>query len=492
MHQPRRVFQWNRCVFTLLVTFFALSYLFYIATHSGLSWSMQGEKSASTSGLRYYSPKYTLDAPTVTVTISVPKPTTIAPLLVKEIPTASFRDNLRPELKYITAWPAHGWNNQVIEIMNLLYLSIITERVPILPTFSDYSNVHVPDTEHVHFGEVFDIPRLQKGIKKSVLEWRQVKDPKNDSWDSEGLGCWNLVDSGWPPQPHIPNLKLDVSYATLPSSMKSRPSDDADHWTTFWSLASLGFADTRPTDVTSTVGEHLLCFDNVFYVSARGGWEIEYSYSPAWRFIGRHMHWTSKIQDIANEYVCGALGIGPEESIPLYIAVHVRRGDFKELCKDKPQTDCLPTLSAYASKVEELKEEMISTKGITVEHVVMTSDEQDPAWQAAALELGWSKLDHSETVEKYGKWYPIFIDGVVLSGGAGFVGTTMSTASFLAAKRVVARGGIAKSVDWGNRLGHYSICTVLPSDLTHLYPEKNVELGKSFLQICNFTKTSKS
>ena len=40
-------------------------------------------------------------------------------------------------------------------------------------------------------------------------------------------------------------------------------------------------------------------------------------------------------------------------------------------------------------------------------HVIMTSDEMDPAWWDEVTSYGWKKMDHEamKTEETYGKWY---------------------------------------------------------------------------------------
>ena len=42
---------------------------------------------------------------------------------------------------------------------------------------------------------------------------------------------------------------------------------------------------------------------------------------------------------------------------------------------------------------------------MTVEHVIMTSDEEDQSWWEQVAEQGWHIVDHSGTVERYGAWY---------------------------------------------------------------------------------------
>jgi hypothetical protein len=58
--------------------------------------------------------------------------------------------------------------------MNLIYLAQMTERVPIIPRFRPV-HVDADDGSHIDFGEVFDIQRLEAGLGKHILEWRQVK-----------------------------------------------------------------------------------------------------------------------------------------------------------------------------------------------------------------------------------------------------------------------------------------------------------------------------
>ena len=45
---------------------------------------------------------------------------------------------------------------------------------------------------------------------------------------------------------------------------------------------------------------------------------------------------------------------------------------------------------------------------------------------------GWHFVNHSQlgTVEKYGDWFPIILDSVILSSGKGFLGVVYSTSKF--------------------------------------------------------------
>lgn len=128
--------------------------------------------------------------------------------------------------------------------------------------------------------------------------------------------------------------------------------------------------------------------------------------------------------------------------------MHIRHGDFQGYCGDGPQEHCWAPVSALAEAVEEVRASLQSQLGISVSstHVLVTSDEQDPAWWAQIDSLGWAHIDHKteRTAEKYSKWYPTFIDAMHQSMGIGFVGTSGSTMSLVALRRVI---------DWNGGLG---------------------------------------
>lgn len=63
-------------------------------------------------------------------------------------------------------------------------------------------------------------------------------------------------------------------------------------------------------------------------------------------------------------------------------------------------------LSAYARRVEEIKAELLKTRGLKVDSVFVGSDERDDAWWQEVRDLGWHFVDHKkeQTVERHGKW----------------------------------------------------------------------------------------
>ena len=84
----------------------------------------------------------------------------------------------------------------------------------------------------------------------------------------------------------------------------------------------------------------------------------------------------------------------------------MRHGDFGNWCQDIPKEDCFPSLPVINRRVQEVKDELaIKFPGMNVEHVIMTSDESDETWWKEVREFGWYTVDHSTTVELYGRWY---------------------------------------------------------------------------------------
>jgi len=74
---------------------------------------------------------------------------------------------------------------------NLIYLAMLTERVPIIGPFTpSHAIAGRFDTGDIHFSEVFDIDYLSKAIGIPVLEWREVKKPSSN--EVEDIGCWSV------------------------------------------------------------------------------------------------------------------------------------------------------------------------------------------------------------------------------------------------------------------------------------------------------------
>ncbi|KAF4623811.1 hypothetical protein D9613_002247 [Agrocybe pediades] len=335
---------------------------------------------------------------------------------LKGPPTERFRDNLLPNVKYITSWISAGWTNDVMTYINLIYLGFLTNRVPIVGMFTpSHIGGHVPP---INFGDVFDVPRLAKALRLPVVEWHQVKNLTHGDLDE--LGCWNLWEAvqdreHMARRSSVPDLlKLDISYTTAPTGIKLIPRYEHDQHASFSSLAALSFPETRAENLVEPRAspyhavklppdEQVLCYDYLYYVSAHQPFEFDFDFSPAWLFVGQHMHWTAELESITDGYIRRAFGTQEGQPTPPWISIHVRHGDFRNWCEGETK-DCFAPISVIARRVEEVKKELLERKGLTVDYVIMTSDERDPKWWEEVTAQGWFGLDHSQTEEIYGPW----------------------------------------------------------------------------------------
>lgn len=263
---------------------------------------------------------------------------------------------------------------------NLIYIGLITERVPILPPFYP---THIGWLESpIAFGDVFDLQRLRTALNTPIVEWWDVKKRDSEHWDT--LGCWNTWAAVLGPSEHGPfdagarffeESKIDMSYTRAPDEVKLTPPDDPDTHTSFWGLARLGFPQTSNPYLQSVSpapsskmhvqvppDDDLLCFDFLYYSGAAHNFEFEWDYSPAWRFVARHMHWTPSLQTLADDYVRATFGIAADQKIPPFISMHIRHGDFGDICEQETHSErlahCFASVSDLAIHVEDIRAEI--------------------------------------------------------------------------------------------------------------------------------------
>ncbi|TCD65886.1 hypothetical protein EIP91_002046 [Steccherinum ochraceum] len=377
--------------------------------------------------------------------------------------TMHFRDNLRNDTRYVTSWLSAGFTNDVMTLGNLIYLARITNRVPVLPPLDSYIGKR---PTAIPFSEIFDLPRMERELGMDIIEWKDVKDRRSEELDA--LGCWNVfqVANMHASEPRFSrnamDLKLDLSYTRAPPSVKLIPGFEHDSHSSFWTLAPLAFSDPRakalksmevetlPGPWTGAVllpDEQMLCYDYLFYP-----FEYDTSVYPSWDVVQKHFRWTSTVENIGQEYLRRLLDVPVGGAIPPHITIHARHGDFKDWCNEYDPQSCFASLTTFSRRVAEVQYELRERKGIKVEHVIVTSDEQDEKWWDQVKEMGWLRIDHDKegTAERYGEWYPVILDAYVQSVGIGFVGTDRSTFSTLARLRVRDwNDGSVRMVKWG-------------------------------------------
>jgi hypothetical protein len=116
----------------------------------------------------------------------------------------------------------------------------------------------------------------------------------------------------------------DLGYTLAPKWIPGASDGGGDPNMLMWPLASLVLFNERATLPPPTLSpvrqaalapdDHLFCMNSMYFGVA--ALEESADLSPAWRAVGRHMHFTPKILELAAVYTRRTLGVQPYEPIP--------------------------------------------------------------------------------------------------------------------------------------------------------------------------------
>ncbi|KAG8807740.1 hypothetical protein FRC17_004291 [Serendipita sp. 399] len=264
--------------------------------------------------------------------------------------TGHFRDNLRPERRYVTGWSDGGFTNQFMAVSNLLLLSLLTpNHIPVLPPF--VARPHLPiRAGYRAVSDIFDLERWARSINKEMVEWKHIKDLRSikgtrmydgsmQAGEQDELGCWSIwltaredatkpYDGSFQPD----HLNLDISYTPMPNQGrlvgygKDLDPHAAFH-ASFFNLARLASATpsnlnplssdplrpTRPNKQNNNLhlpDTHLVCFDFLYFLSASPtAYEWEKPTWSAWLLAGQFARWNDRIRSLARETLSRTLGV---------------------------------------------------------------------------------------------------------------------------------------------------------------------------------------
>ncbi|TRM65026.1 hypothetical protein BD626DRAFT_490664 [Schizophyllum amplum] len=368
--------------------------------------------------------------------------------VLTENDSSLIKDNLRSDTLYVTQWGMNiGMTNQILSSINLIYIGILSTRVPIIPPF--IPNSHIDGAKSLPFGAVFDLPYLRARLQLPILEWQDAK-PNNDT--KEDFHCWAILNAM--PSKIVDLLGVNSVYSQTPKYTLGKRHHLIDE------LANLIYpehlASTQRWQTSVPYGgnqpdKHMACFDYLYYASINGehlDWDVGLSWS-AWRAVGQHLRYTPEVQLMAKARLRAVMGLPERAEIPPYIAVHMRRGDFGGWCKGVPIDECLPPVSAYFRRVHEVQEDLANDPGqIQARHVIVQSNERDPAFWEEVKALGYLYIDYDD--DEQAGWWAIVIDACIQAMASGFVGTAHSTVSLISERRVQEwNSGVARMVQWG-------------------------------------------
>ncbi|KAG8978869.1 hypothetical protein FRB90_008284, partial [Tulasnella sp. 427] len=256
--------------------------------------------------------------PTTKTTLQSTEPVVLDPsFYVNGSPTTSFRDNLKPGVKYVTTWAGGGLTNE-----------FITWRVPVTPPL-------LPDEEYLGRGgssldasDIYDIPRLAKTLNIPILEWSQLKRARyyksvavadrEPHEDDEVLGCWSAhqepseapVSANRKTKTIAPAeyYRTDIQYTASSLNMPA-PGNVSTVNPQLTRLVHLLSPSGRASALSispSTWAEDLLdpvpkpdeqlaCFDDLYLTDAAGTEEWEKDVGPTWDLVGTNMHFTRRM-----------------------------------------------------------------------------------------------------------------------------------------------------------------------------------------------------
>lgn len=155
-----------------------------------------------------------------------------------------------------------GTANDVMAFCNMIYLALLTKRVPILARFAP---THVGNAAgFIPFSEIFDLPRMSKAIGIPMVEWGQLKNLTSEPL--EDIGCWDthttLFNGGvlhsvseeryglgavlvvLHTSFSITSLFIDISYTPIPESARIAH-DNKEIKANFMAVAALTYPETR-------------------------------------------------------------------------------------------------------------------------------------------------------------------------------------------------------------------------------------------------------
>ncbi|KAI5475197.1 hypothetical protein MNV49_001850 [Pseudohyphozyma bogoriensis] len=381
----------------------------------------------------------------------------------------SLSSQLMDDVEYITTLNYGGQSNQFIEIQNRM------DRVAII---SPISGMWLPTTG-INFSQIYDLPRLYSTTTIRAVSLSSFKTRFGPHNIAEQLQCWSTSEQylGYPNNFQHRRYKLATSYWAFP------PLPRLPKFNTFLMDPVIGFLSNRtaqeewldkvknewlpqggknldekeknvkggfdPTSQLSPLNSRVTCLDNMFYMSSEDhaiDSFVSDTTSPEWVEVGQHLHFVPRILELRDAYARRIFGTAEEEEAPPYISVHIRRGDFSRF-----KNNSLVPLSVYQSAVANIDRQLRDRAKMRNKwyhpsaplpgphEVLVTTDEPSSSKFVDEIrELGWKVVDHNalNTTATLGDWYGPALDSALLAGGRGFVGTALSTYSWLAKLRV--------------------------------------------------------
>ncbi|KAF9913066.1 hypothetical protein BX616_010181 [Lobosporangium transversale] len=368
--------------------------------------------------------------------------------LPPDIPKA--KTLLDPNVKYLSFMTYAGLTNQFMALENAAYVALRINRTLIIPPIT--TNSHDNHNSNQRWSDFFDLSQFSTLTGLKVVEWSDIRPLNADQievgkrqvraggkhypiWEklADNLTCQVIYGFGDSERLHTTELTFARQFLFRPQFVRPPPRKNK---TQVFDRAYIGSKDNLNMDDIVTIddlvdryednSDQLLFLSHSFKLKDPLG-------RRSWFLVGRHLHFLPKVNDYAKQLI---LHHAPEtKEHGKYIAVHVRRGDIWQKCRDKTEEEmvtCIVPLGRYAEAVE-------TAYRIAGERlpVLVATDSQSEEDHVAMAKLGWRRLNHNlyTTEKELGIFGPALVDAAILVNAEVMVGSYSSSMSRVAARR---------------------------------------------------------
>lgn len=198
---------------------------------------------------------------------------------------------------------------------------------------------------------------------------------------------------------------------------------------------------------TEPPSDQLLCLDNglffgpIMFPEAYNQPVPLEPYAPgeglSWIDVGQYIYFNDRVESVADQYLMEIFNVDLVEEIPVFISIHLRRGDFQEFTGLTPLEKYQMALERVVKSLQ-IRIENDNWRGPGKDafaryydkkggllnaadyKIVITTDEPSGSEFIRDVKaLGWKVLDHQvmETDSSYGPWYSTILDAAILARG---------------------------------------------------------------------------
>lgn len=314
--------------------------------------------------------------------------------------------------------------------------SLVQQSNPVVSKSSSSSAAVSPEPES---NQPFTAPTVITSTKKTIV--RPIRFPAVQKCFSEaGYGTDRRIDMTG--RRFMQRYNIDPTLTPTPFLDPLR--DNSSIWSR-WRMDKVIERYQQP----QYAQDEILCLGHVYRLLPGGN-------NRVWTEFGQYFRYTERVQGFVDQILEELLPKDQdqdqdqeqkqEHKVQPFVGLHLRRGDFYRHClgitspadpngwnRCYPSTEHIISL-LDSSPTASTTSPITSTKKLPV---LVLTNEHDPKELAKADTQHWIRVDHAKlgTLEKFGRYGPILIDGALLARASLLVGVEYSTYFRTASKR---------------------------------------------------------